>query len=87
MKILSIVIALLISSCASSPFFNAHVYGPYVHKFDGQIECAIVEGWSIEKKCFCKIQMHEAFGSSVVFLAMEKQFCETNNDNTKVRKQ
>jgi hypothetical protein len=64
----------LFTSCVTT-VFGGKVIGPYKRHFNDQLECAKIEGWSEEAKCFCRVADPD-FSNNKTFLESDDIMCE-----------
>lgn len=74
---ISMTIAICLLYFTDFSFFGGALASPYIYKFDNQIKCAVIKGWSEQPKCYCvQIDNDERMEGAVIFIPMEKEMCE-----------
>ena len=69
-----IFLLLCLSGC-STTFFGGRVVGPYIKQYNGQMECAFVEGWAKDIVCRCHI-VSDSFSKDKTFLEAPEIMCK-----------
>jgi hypothetical protein len=68
-----ILFLLLLTGC-STTVFGGKVVSPYVKHFQGQVECARVQGWYLNTACVCWL-VNRDVDDDIVFIHMKDEVC------------
>jgi len=77
---LLIIFVLIITSACFPLFFGGRVVGPYIRHYNGQMECAFIEGWYKQITCVC--WMPNIFSDKTFLTPEADVFCKENADIT-----
>jgi len=78
-KLIIAFILVIVSACFPL-FFGGKVVGPYIKHYNGQMECAFVDGWNKEITCVCWLLNFPELHDKVFLTLEDNTFCETTHN-------